>query len=225
MNFKKIVLHPKIVILKFKNQYEMNMSMMRAEEFSENSKIRGKILDLEPFMDTMASQQEDGNFHYTNEVLGTNMDWHTLCRFNLHALGVLTERERRVFASLECFRYCPNFCIISVFKYDEILKHELAHALYFMDEEYKDKSDELSSSLSPTCVRKITEWLRSKSYHRSAYMDEFQAFLSSDSRPELRDRFGELPWKIVSRFRRNLSSAMKRNGLDQKVKRLLGRKM
>jgi hypothetical protein len=60
------------------------------------------------------------------------------------------------------------------------IDHELCHAFYFLDKQYKKETDKLCKELLPTVYKKIERRLFDIGYCKKVIKDEIQAYLSTD---------------------------------------------
>lgn len=61
------------------------------------------------------------------------------------------------------------------------MEHEIAHALYYTNTEYKQEMLDLSNSLEEDNRQQVFDFLDMHGYHSDVYYDEMQAFLSTGS--------------------------------------------
>ena len=185
---KKTVPLPGVICLKFQNQYECCSSFMRMQEFYESpfKEIRGKFFTLDKFMDLYAKQQ--GDFTYTSDWGGFNVPGHVVDQFYLLFEMDLFEKEQHLFDKIESLGekyYVIGMC-------DETsLDHELAHALYYLNDGYFHVMDDLVKSLPKTMKEKIQSWLLEHGYSKPQVPDEIHAYLATESQVTLIRRFGK----------------------------------
>ena len=124
-----------IFLLRFESQYDLAATFLRVQEHYESRRFAGRVFTLEQFMDWYAD--EFGQFTYYEDWVGFNVPSTALAPFREGKFDPLLEKEKRL---LQMFRHeQPPFYIIGVSsaasKGD--LAHELAHALYFTDADYR----------------------------------------------------------------------------------------
>src|SRR5206468_3707182 len=112
---------------------------------SPYKEIRGKHFTLEQFMDRYARAR--GNFTYTTDWSGFNVPGHIVDNFFVEFLGDLLEKEQTLF---ECLKPhgCDNQFVCGAVRYyvialydDDCLDHELAHAFYYLNDDYRKTVD------------------------------------------------------------------------------------
>lgn len=192
-DIKKTCPLPGVIYLKFKNQYETCATFMRLQEFYESpfKRIRGKHFSLETFMDLYAKQQ--GNFTYTGDWGGFNVPGHVVNDFREKFDHDMLAKERRLFDHIWDVDGTPprdKYYVIGT--YDErCLDHELAHAVYYLNTEYRKVANKLVKALSPEVQYTVTHWLLDKGYSKSLIADETNAYLATTCKDELKRWFGK----------------------------------
>lgn len=213
---------PGVMLLKFKTQYETCATFMRLQEFYESpfKEIRGKFFTLETFMDLYAKKQ--GNFTYTCDWGGFNVPGHVIGEFyQLFGSDLLMKEEilfDRIWPDDGTGNPTPPrgpYYVIAMYD-DECLDHELAHAMYYLDPEYKATADALVNGLDPDVRKAVTKWLLDTGYSKPQVPDEINAYLSTDDKKSLSHHFG----KEIGKLHKSLEP-FRRAFLSQKKKRKL----
>lgn len=168
------------------------MTMCRPQEFYESSHqdIKGKKFDWEKFLEVFSG--EDGRLEYFSFWSGFNFPGRAFENF-LQVFGDdLSRRERRlakeVFARVD--RTAPYYVIATLPSADETIRHELAHALFCVDPEYRKKAEEMVCDLPSEERDKMEAGLSALGYSADVHVDEIQAYLATGSPEELKKRFG-----------------------------------
>lgn len=202
MKIKKSQPVPGVVYLKFNNQYDTCSTFMRLQEFYESpfKKVRGQFFTLEQFMDLYAKQQ--GNFTYTTDWGGFNVPGHVVDAFfskfghdllekekllqeqiyEVDGMGNLVPPENKYYVIGMCDEYC--------------LEHELCHAVYYLNDEYRQLANKMVKALPKFVSETIKTWLLKKGYSKPLVVDETNAYLSTSEQYELTRNFG----RVGSRF-------------------------
>jgi hypothetical protein len=63
--------------------------------------------------------------------------------------------------------------------------HEMAHAMYYTDEDYRNEMDEVTSSLSRTTLYAFKKNLGKIGYCPAVFKDEIQAYMATEVSPKL----------------------------------------
>lgn len=173
MRVRRIKQH--ILHIEFDTQYELASTFLRFQEHYESPKFRGKIFSLERFMDWYAKQK--GNFTYYQDWHGFNLPSSAFVPFMKGAFDPLLEKEKRLLKILA--KEKGRFYIIATFRGDapDTLDHELCHALYFLDDEYRRGVLQI---LKGKDVRPVHGYLEMKGYHRAVWADETNSYLATD---------------------------------------------
>lgn len=202
MKIERTEILPGIISLRFENQYDTCSTFMRLQEFYESPfrEIKGKFFTLEKYMDRYAKAK--GNFTYTSDWGGFNVPGHVVVSFFDVFKDDLLDKEK-----ILCLHLWPKFSqkfyVIAHFgekmKVDwskkeslhTTLAHEVAHGLFYLDDNYQKAALELVNGLSEDVKAKIKEkLLGTGGYCKSVLKDETQAYLSTSSEDYLKSHFG-----------------------------------
>lgn len=192
---------PNIIQFTAKNAYELSSAFVRIQEFYESpfDDIRGHYFSLDTFMDRYA-ESKGGEFTYFDDWTGFNIPGHALLDFvNKFAAShkyatPLRSKEYTILSPLRKFydRGDSNFYIIgNVDGDDGAISHELRHAAYYLNPEYKSRCDAQYALLPEEYKAFLHNGLTMLGYHEGVFPDEVQAYLGSSDMDELVDIFGE----------------------------------
>jgi hypothetical protein len=165
-----------IYLLRFRTQYELAATFLRVQEHYESPKFHGRIFSLEQYMDWYAARY--GNFTYFQDWSGFNLPSTALRAFYEGKFDPLSEKERQLLRLFKDLR--ERFYVIGVYDSGakESLTHELAHALYFVDDAYrKAVRAAMRGYNTATLARQIAE----AGYARHVIPDEIQAYIIAPS--------------------------------------------
>lgn len=192
IKFMKLKKHKNIYHFIYPNQYELCSSMLRLEEFYESpfKEIRGKYFTFDFYADLYA-KRNNNVFSYYTDWNGFNipgnavLDFYDTFKYELRPkevklLGYLTEHLSK---------YDSNFYVIATHKDDDV-EHELAHAMYYLNSEYKKNCDEIYKTVPNEFRKKINKKLKDYGYSSTVYIDETQAYFATDKTPPAYKRFG-----------------------------------
>jgi hypothetical protein len=165
-----------IYLLRFKTQYELAATCLRMQEYYESPRFHGRIFSLEQFMDWYAARH--GNFTYYQDWVGFNMPSSALEPFYEGKFDPLSEKEKRLLGLFK--NLSQRFYVIGVYGAGARgdLTHELAHALFFVDETYRKSAREAMSRYS---TAKLARKIAKAGYAKHVIPDEIQAYLISPS--------------------------------------------
>ncbi len=161
-----------IYLLRFKTQYELAATFLRVQEHYESPRFHGRIFSLEQFMDWYAERR--GNFTYYEDWAGFNVPSTALQPFYEGKFDPLSEKEKKLLRLFEDLR--ERFYVIGV--YDSgakhSLTHEIAHALFFIDEGYRNAVRKAMRGYDTT---KLARQIAKAGYARHVIPDETQAYI------------------------------------------------
>jgi hypothetical protein len=165
-----------IYLLRFKTQYEMAATFLRVQEHYESPRFHGRVFSLEQFMDWYAGQ--NGNFTYYEDWAGFNVPSAALQPFYDGKFDPLSEKEKKLLRLFEGLR--DRFYVIGIYGSgaDHSLTHELAHALFFIDDGYREA---VRAAMRGYDTRKLARQIADAGYARHVVADEIQAYIIAPS--------------------------------------------
>ena len=202
-----------IYLVSTKTQYEIASMFMRMQEFYESpyENIRGQQFSLDEYMDTYA--EDTGNFTYTVDWNGFNVPgeiaikfWSLFHQDTRNKELAMRNEFLRVRGEPNIYGMKSNFYLIGVSGEADpyTMKHEVAHAMYYLDENYRNS---MILAMNVTGHHNLYEGMHKKlkkmGYCDEVLMDETQAYMSTSSRWSLLKTFGfwAVPWEEVTNFR------------------------
>lgn len=210
--FQVLVPEPNVYHVVFDNQRDLALSMMRLQEYYEgpDDNIRGTYFTLEQFMHYFTDER--GEFGYTHLWSGFNIPGHVVDEwYELFTKDAkLLSKEQQMHDAISKLRGESTgkwYLIGTTGKLDSrVVKHELAHARYYLSEQYRASCDQLVAGIDPGDRKMMVKALLDMGYHPTVLQDEIQAFLGTSSAGELRNWFSEMGPKTrsVTRKLRNL---------------------
>jgi hypothetical protein len=166
---------PGIYLLRFKTQYELTSTFLRVQEHYESPEFHGRVFSLEQYMDWYAGRH--GNFTYYQDWSGFNVPSAAFAPFYAGAFDPLTDKEKRLLRLFARLR--GRFYVIGVYEgRGSTLTHELAHALFFTDDEYRRRVREAMRGYD---TRKLGRQIAKAGYAQHVIEDETQAYLIAPS--------------------------------------------
>lgn len=198
--------NPQIIHVKFDNQYEMCSTMVRLQEYYESpfGAIQGHYFTLDEFMDAYA-ESKDNVFSYFTDWAGFNIPGEAvlefLREFEHHPRGGLRPKEERLLRVIDRILLKElepedKFYLIATSDDKDVpdeasLAHELAHAFYYIDDEYRAACDAIYGELSESFREGMMRWLLNIGYTGAVVKDETQAYISTLDGEQMADRFGK----------------------------------
>lgn len=160
--------------LSFANHFMMNATFMRPQEYYESPKFRGKVFTTAEFRSWYSASRPHGQFSYYTDWSGFNLPDRALKPFILGAFEPLSPLEQIL---TETFRDMKGpLYLIGTLQGDErvTLRHEIAHALYHTNPEYRKEVERTLRSLNLT---PINRGLKRMGYHHLRWRDEAHAYI------------------------------------------------
>lgn len=176
-------LYPNLYYVKFKSQYLMAMTFLRVQEYYESSfeSIKGQYFPLEDYMDLYAKTY--GNFTYPQDWSGFNIPGNVYIKWaeTFWSMSDISEKEIRLYKRMLPIikKNGKNFYIISALNKID-LEHEIAHGLYYLNEEYKKEIDSLLLS-NTKFYKDFKRKLNDMGYADSVTTDEIHAYCATQS--------------------------------------------
>lgn len=164
------------VWIKADSQDELGLTFMRFQEHYEsvNPKFRNQIFTLGQ-LKNWYSEKYGGNT-YQVDWTGFNFPSKVLVPFKQGLFDPLTSGEENL---LDLLKYRnDNFYIIGA-QNNSVLRHELAHALYGHNSEYKKQIDNFINKHKNKLI-KVLKHLEQKGYTKDVLYDELQAYVTDN---------------------------------------------
>ena len=194
------------LLFEFDTQKDLALSFCRVEEYYEgNPKVNGKYLRLEDFIDAFMS--DDGKLEYFHYWTGFNIPGDIFKKWwNEPYAAEKTKWETKLAAEVaKKIDMEKPFYIIGGKRGDmEVIDHEIAHALYYMNSEYKDLMDTANYQFYKNLrgeYSKMVKALKKMGYGNNVIKDEVQAYMSTSGKKELVVKFG-LDFSKIQGFRK-----------------------
>lgn len=197
-----------IVELKAEDQYELTATFQRMQEFYESPQFAGKVFDHEEYMDWYA--QRYGNYTYHIDWNGFNVPGEVVIGF-FQQFTSLNKKESAFEDLLQPYISGDKpFYIIGTHGEEttarDVMRHELAHAFFYVDMEYQAAMDRYVNELLPEdYTAKVFKWLADRGYHENVFVDECHAYLSTNSMLETDEDFKgglDTPWDMILQMQR-----------------------
>lgn len=194
------------LLFEFDTQKDLALAFCRVEEYYEgNPKVNGKYLRLEDFIDAFMS--DDGKIEYFHYWTGFNIPGDIYKKWWDEPYASEKTKWETALASAVTKKLDLEkpFYIIGGKKGDmEVIDHEIAHALYYMNPEYKDMMDTANYQFYKNLrgeYSKMVKSLKKMGYGDNVIKDEVQAYMSTSGKKELVEKFG-LDFTKIQGFRK-----------------------
>ncbi len=187
--FKIKQVKPCIFLFEFIDKYDLCMHFLRYQEYYESpsSKFRNKNFTILDYMEWQAKTQGSGNFTYTTLWAGFNFPSQTMLKCMDNIIDVNKYDENMNEAYSECLKKIGKFStidnkfyIIGAMKDDyDILNHEVAHGMFYLNSAYKKEMTKLVGKLPVKICKYMKTMLTEMGYTERVFIDETQAYFST----------------------------------------------
>ena len=187
MHYEIRKIYDRIYHIHFDRQFDLCMTFLRVQEFYESPEFKDHYFTVADFMDWYSC---GGDFTYVTDWDGFNVpspaideffelidyydgEWNAFDAELATIHKILSDREK------------GDYYLIGTYsKEDEIdqmvLNHEIAHALFASNFDYRRKMERLINKLpKQKVVAKMSETLDEYGYHRAMHRDELQAYFAT----------------------------------------------
>jgi hypothetical protein len=191
-----------VYLLRFKTQYELASTFLRVQEHYESPRFHGRSFSLEEYMDWYAKRY--GNFTYYQDWTGFNVPSTALPPFFDGEFDPLSNKEKELLGLFKGIR--KRFYVIGIYDSGEKddLTHELAHALFFIDDSYRQAA---RKAMGRYDTAKLSRQIADAGYARHVIPDEVQAYLIAPG-----DKLGTAP--TLAPLRRELRALFRQNSRE-----------
>ena len=174
----------RIIHLHADTQFELCYTFLRPQEFYEGEfdEIRGKVFTLDQFIE-LYSNQHGGKFTYLTDWGGFNIPSNIYERF-LRKFELASE-ERAMSELVDSCKPDGKYYIIGTYGMGSALDHEIAHAKYYLVDEYKEQVDSITKSLPEDMFSTVKQYLLNTGYCENVIRDEIQAYVGTSSKDYL----------------------------------------
>lgn len=165
------------------------MTMGRPEEFYESGHkhLRNKIFTLEQFIETFTN--DDGDVSYYKSWSGFNIPGNKLQEFFTYFS--LTKREDALRKLINRTVKKGDYYVIATKAADDLtIAHELIHAHYYLNLEYRRAAQKLVKELDKKIYTVIEKKLLEMGYAQAVIVDEINAYMSTSPASYMKKRFG-----------------------------------
>lgn len=175
--FKK--LRDQVYEVRFDEQREMCLSFLRYQEFYESPKFQGKNFTWAEFISWYCRERnKKGLFSYMKDWGGYNLPASVISE--VHAGGIKDPNNYDALMLSLCNMMDDDSYLLGTYddKHNSVIDaHEMTHAMYSIDLEYKNKCIDLISECEKT--QDLVNILMKNDYAESSCYDEIQAYLTT----------------------------------------------
>jgi len=207
MKFELKQLNNNIFVLTFDDQYDLAMHFLRWSEFAESTddKIRGTHFKILDFIESYAKSHKN-SFSYPSDWAGFNLSSRVFSQYPWDAIPDPNQYDAFM-KKVVSFIYQvtagdPFYLIGHVTGQDDIVDHEMAHAMYDRNTEYMKQAGILMNKIPEKNYLDLWNAIVDMGYPESVVRDEMQAYLSTGLIAVLRRAFmtHRIPKKTTKPF-------------------------
>lgn len=166
-------------------QEKLAKLFVRPNSYLDCREFKGKIFTLSEFSDWYI--KEKGAFTYYHDYKGFNIPDSVIDMFLNGSFDPLSEEEKWLMDNLRSVAPKKPYYVIGyvhVHGEEETRHHELAHALYYLSDTYRNEVNDVIEKfwkeISPKTLSAIQGFLKNLQYDKSIWNDEMNAYLIAD---------------------------------------------
>jgi hypothetical protein len=176
MRIKEI--YPNIYMVTAINQFYLNHSFQRIQEFyeSSSSKFKNKLFKKEVFNKWFTKKYKKDYYNFWE---GFNIYRETIDSFNkIYKKEKLDDYEESLFSLLKTIPKKSRYCVIGVLEKDSgTVQHELIHGVFYLNDKYRQEVRDYFCS--PFCdkLNGLRKKLSDIGYGEEVMIDELNAYV------------------------------------------------
>lgn len=181
---------PRIYRAEYQGLHDLAMAFVRIQEFSDGAHYHRKIFEMEAFIEDWRERKGGGEFTYPQRWNGYNVPGTVITEWlsRAQAESKVRPEEAQLLAALKGAAGAPPWGDLYLFgvcdeegpaEKDLVTEHETAHAFFHLYDRYRRRAHAFVGELPRDFRLRAEAVLRGKGYHRSAFPDEIQAYLST----------------------------------------------
>jgi hypothetical protein len=167
----------KIMVVTAENQAELNQAFVRFSEYMESPEFKGKIFTLGQFRRWYAETR--GAWTFDTDWTGFNLTEEAFRPFVQGLFDPLTQLEQQLVNWVK--DRSDSYSLIGAQPDGDALQHEICHALWHTEPEYREQCRNLVLSLSPAFFSQMKELIIKLGYDESVVEDEIHAYCSENA--------------------------------------------
>lgn len=188
-----------IVHLNFATQKQLALTMSRPQEFYESNldQFRGQVFTWAEFVEQFTT--DDGEFRRLQDWSGYNIPGDVLDQF--FELFDLSQCETELAHSVSQLRGHSYYVIGTSDSTPGVIDHELVHAHYYLNRQYRDQANTLVDQMDPVVFGDLAQLLSEWGYDHSVIVDEVNAYMSTTPQEYVKDKMKiQIPQRHMEPF-------------------------
>ena len=173
---------PNVFAVVVKNDYQRGMLFCKVQEFYEcsNKKFINKRFSIWEFQQWYAKKNK-GVFSYPSDYEGFNVPLEIAVKFQrINAIETPYDKKiKEITDTISSTRKKAYIIGVKSLR-SRVFKHELCHALYFLNKDYKKDADKITNSLNKKEYKRFVANLKKLGYNKNVIKDEIQAYMATD---------------------------------------------
>jgi hypothetical protein len=173
----------RVYCLKFDNQYELCMTFLRYEEFYEspNLKFQGHSFTIAEYMSWYTRTYGSGkNFYYPSDWGGFNIPVEIINKVRSAGISDPNHYDSFMWGIYGFINGCdPGSYLIGITDVCQLREHELTHAMYYIDDEYRAATTHIFDRTPIELITALSDALLNEGYAPITVMDEIQAYITT----------------------------------------------
>jgi hypothetical protein len=225
IKYKLKEIYKGIFLVTIQDEYDLAMTFCRLQEYYESpfKQIRGKTFEMDEFQRMYAKKFGDGVFTYPADWGGFNVPGNVVDEFMSVTFPdwgnkydcVISDIHWNITEEYESYNETRLYYLIGARPKDkDTINHEICHALYYLDKDYKFRVDYIISSLDTKLLNHFKSELLDQGYSKGVLIDEVNAYMCFDSSYLLTSKklnkrekknFDEVKTKLLALFNSTIS--------------------
>jgi hypothetical protein len=196
---------PKIYAVQVSSDYDRAMLFLRAQEYYESpfSEFRGRNFNLFVYMNHYRKHKNRDYFSYTFDWCGYNVPsdeiegCYNQLSYETDMITPYDEHMMHILWQIRQHQKKGKFYLLGVDSVDSswIMNHEMAHAQFFTNADYKKEMLENISALPINLHASLVSVILQMGYPEKVVTDEIQAYLSTGAAEEMKGLRGIKTWE------------------------------
>ena len=220
VKYKLKEIYKGIFLVTIQDEYDLAMTFCRLQEFYESpfKQVQGKAFSMDEFQRMYAKKFGDGVFTYPADWAGFNVPGNVVNKFiNTTFMDWGSEYDfviEDIYAKITHHNNDAFYIIGSGPKDKDTINHEICHALYYLDKDYKFKVDYIISGLETKLLNYFKSELLDQGYSKGVLIDEvndymcfYSSYLLTSKKLNKREKknFDEVKTKLQALFNSTIS--------------------
>lgn len=195
--FKVNIINNNIYHLVFGTQKDLCDHMVRIEEFYESPVFKERHFELEEYR--LWYSEKYGQWSYYSDWDGFNIPDYSINNFK-ELFKDLRPQEKAVLSQLPIDQKYYVIATHGVCENNDVLAHEIAHAMFYLNLEYKEEMLNLIEK-NRESFSSLASWILI-SYDHGVLDDEIQAYMATSDHKFFKEKKISVDKKLVKEFKK-----------------------